>query len=284
MRKHTYKPLTLHLPSVKAPNKHPNEDFVLVKDGIFGIFDGVTLAHQDPYPDPSPAAEAAKIGAKAVVGNIEQNRGGTEGLRLIRESFTLANKQIRELNNRLGVTPETIDYLNKQYAAAVGCFGFVKDAIFYFGQLNDCGVAVFDQQGNQELDFVENQQPLIKYLQEARKRGLFEPGSKEEHIHVRSQIVNNKEIAFAGEYINFGVMTGEENAGQFLRIGAFNLHQNQIAVFYSDGFSPFIYDSRFVNLLLQAPRKNVLRKFIEEREKENDKYRKEKSLILIRRN
>ncbi|MCG2685900.1 hypothetical protein L6258_00850, partial [Candidatus Parcubacteria bacterium] len=172
--------------SRKGRENHPSEDYSLCKRGVFAVFDGVTLLHQRPYPRPSPAAEAAKLGATTVVRTILDGKSACGGQTLIRRSFVKANEEIRKLNEKLGIASRTVDYISKQYAATVGCFGFVGDDKFYFGQINDCGIASFDPQGKRESDVVLNQTPLLKHLAKMEGEGRFEAGSKEEHIYVRS--------------------------------------------------------------------------------------------------
>ncbi|MCG2686053.1 hypothetical protein L6258_01630, partial [Candidatus Parcubacteria bacterium] len=201
---------------------------------------------------------------------------------LIGKSFVKANEEIRKLNEKLGIDSRTVDYINKQYAATVGCFGFVGDGKFYFGQINDCGIASFDPQGKREIDAVLNQTPLLKHLEKMEGEGRFEAGSKEEHIYVRSRIVNDSQATHDGEHIDFGVMTGEARAKNFLHMGAINLYREQTIVLYSDGFIPFVRDPEFVELLTREPEKKIVLNFTKASEAVGEEFRKEKSLIVIR--
>jgi len=245
-----YEHFTIHQSdSRKGRESRPSEDYSLCKRGVFAVFDGVTLLYQKPYPRPSPAAEAAKIGATTVVRTILDGKSAREGRALIESSFVAANEEIRKLNEKLGIDSRTVDHIGKQYAAAVGCFGFIKDKRFYFGQINDCGITSFDPQGKWETDIILNQVPLLKHLAKMEGAGRFEAGSREEHIYVRSRIVNNPQVTHEEERIGFGVMTGEDQARSFLRVGVINLYRGQTIVLYSDGFIPLMRDPEFTKLL-----------------------------------
>lgn len=261
----------------------PSEDYILMKDNTFAVFDGVSLLFQEPYPNPSPAAEASEVAAKAVVEVIEKAlKKGEAGSNLIRAAFSEANLRVRQLNRGLGVTSQTVNHLDKQYASTVGAFGFFQKDSLYFGQVNDSGVMVFDPLGNREVDFVLNQTPYINFLSKLEAKDKFKPGSKEEHVFVRSQVVNNPDLEFEGIKINFGVINGSKEASKFLRLGMCNVMQGQVALFYTDGFIPFVYDQSFVDLLFKAEDFEEVERFIKNKEKEEGKFQKEKSMIILK--
>lgn len=267
------------------PNKpaRPDEDFLLVKENTFAVFDGVTLLFQDPYPDPSPAYDVSQIAAETIAEVISQDVSqGT--ISLLNKVFKEANSRVKEYNNRLGITRKTVNHLNRQYASTVGAFGFFANGILYFAQINDSGVMVFDPLGNREVDFVINSKPFINYLTGLEKAGKFQPGSKEEHIFVRSQVVNNRNLFYQGQKIDFGVMNGQDEAVDFLHFGCCNLASGQIALFYTDGFLPFVYDRDFIQRLYKTDKKSDLEDYLKAKEKEAEKFQKEKSLIIVRFN
>lgn len=275
----TAKVYKFHYPNITDTN-HPNEDYTIATDNEFAVFDGVPFLHQNPYPNPSPAAKAAEIGAKSVIEKIKTN--SESPMKLLREAFLYANQEIRKFNESIGKTPDTVDFLNIQYAATVGAFGFIKNDILYFGQINDCGVMIFDAVGNKEVDFILSSKPYVDYLGLLEKSNKFVAGSKEEHQFVRGKIVNNKNIEVNGVGINFGVMTGEEKASNFFHYGASNISKGQICLFYSDGFIPFVNDSEFVKLLFKAKDMQEIDESVKLKVSSDTKYQKEKSLIIIR--
>lgn len=219
---------------------HPREDIVLVNENCFCVCDGVALAHQDPYPNPSPAHEAAQKAAQTIATVLGQNKLSEKNpSELLLDAFREANNTIRLYNESKNLNPDTVNFIDRQYAATVCAFGLYQNDILHFGQINDCGVMIFDQYGNREIDFIQNQQAFIKLLTKKEKHGDFEPGSVEEHIFVRREIVNKRNYVFENEPILFGVMTGDPKAEAFFKIGSSSIVHGQLALFYSDGFLPF---------------------------------------------
>lgn len=273
---------TFHYPEQNPENLHPDEDFTLIDENIFAVFDGITLAFQNPYPNPSPAAKAAEMAAKSVAEKLNVKEDSLEPINLLLQAFDFANQKIKEYNTTLGITTETLDYTTKQYAAVVGAFGFLKDNILYFGQINDCGVIVFDQMGNREIDFILDQTPIINHLNRLAVKGKFKRKSKEDHIYVRSKVVNNPNLEENGKKVHFGVMTGEDIAKKFFHFGSSQVSEGQIALFYSDGFVPFLSDPEFTKLLLLKLSEVEIKRFVESKIAKGDpKYKKEKSLIVL---
>jgi len=258
----------------------PDEDFLLVRNNIFAVFDGVTLLFQDPYPDPSPAYDVSQIAAETIAEGISQDVS-QRTVSLLSKVFKEANSCVKEYNNRLGITRKTVDHLSRQYASTVGAFGFFANGILYFAQINDSGVMVFDPLGNREVDFVINSKPLINYLTDLEKAGKFQPGSKEEHIFIRSQVVNNCNLFYQNQKIDFGVMNGQDEAVDFLHFGCCNIVSGQIALFYTDGFLPFVYDKEFIKVLLVAGDKSKITEYISQKETLGEKFQKEKTMIVV---
>lgn len=272
---------TFHFSS-SFPNKpvRPDEDFLLVKENTLAVFDGVTLLFQDPYPNPSPAYDVSQIAAETIAEVIAQDVSqGTASL--LSKVFKEANSRVKEYNNRLGITSKTVDHLSRQYASTVGAFGFFANGILHFAQINDSGVMVLDPLGSREVDFVINSKPLINYLTDLEKAGKFQPGSKEEHIFVRSQVVNNRNLFYQGQKIDFGVMNGQDEAVNFLHFGCCNVVSGQIALFYTDGFLPFVYDKEFIKVLFVTRDKSKISEYISQKETLGEKFQKEKTMIVI---
>jgi len=278
-----YKVLQFHYPDVgQKVHQHPDEDFVWVKDSAFAVFDGVTLAHQDPYPNPSPAAKAAEIAAKSAVETMIQSQ--KDGLTILLDAFIKANYEIKKLNKNLGLTAQTVNHLTKQYAATVGAFGFLRKDILFFGQINDCGVMVFDgvQQKFPLVDLLLDPQPAVGILTQWEQNGRFKPGSKEQHQAFRKEVVNNQDCEFNGIKIRFGVMTGENEAVQFFRYGAIKVLPGEIVLFYSDGFMEYIHNQEFIQLLRTTDSHEEIEAIIKAKFDQGLKFQKEKSLVVIK--
>lgn len=274
---------TFHFSDTKD-RKQPRSDkgSILVKENVFAIFDGVTFPHQDSQLTQFIPKQVADLSAKTVVEYILQNKNQTNKLDLLKETIEVCNKKIKEFNTEHGITPDTVDYVQKQYAGVTGAFGFLEDNTFYFAQINDSGVMVFDSEQNREVDFVLNQTPFIRYLNKRREEGTVEKDSVEEHKFVRSRLVNSPNIEFEGKKLWFGVLTGQDEATQFFRVGATSVRNGQVAFFYSDGLIPFVYDKEFVRVVFDAENQKQVEDFIKEKESKEEKYKKEKSLIIVK--
>jgi len=260
----------------------PDEDSILENDGVFCVYDGVKIMHTDPYPNPSPAKQAADLAAKETIDFLVQNKSTVEPTALIAKTVVHVNEKIKELNEKNGITPQTADHHKKQYAAVTGAFGFTKGNMLHFAQLNDSGVMVFDWQGNREVDFLLNQTPFIKKMEKLRTERKLVENSLEEHIFIRKELVNNAESSFEGKKLNFGVMNGEKTGEQFWHYGSTNLFSGQVALLYSDGFIPFVYNDGFTKLFFENAYLAKAKLYIEEKQKESEKYQKEKSLIVVK--
>jgi hypothetical protein len=272
--------ISLHYSDTSSDRiERPDENVSIVKGDVFAVCDGVTVMHQDPYPNPSPAAEVAELAGKSISTFLMEN-SGVEGVGLLQEAFSLANDDVKEFNIEKGVSISTVDHLDKQYAGLTCSFGYVRDGTLYFAQINDCGVMVFDQMGNREVDFILNQTPFMQFMEDKEKEGL-DPDSSEHHVFVRSEVVNQRDLEFGGKLVHFGVLNGEKSAEHFLHYGSSRILPGQIVLFYTNGFIPFVYDEQFVQVLFEFD-ENKLRNYIEQRVQDGDKYRKEKDLIAVR--
>ncbi len=186
------------------------------------------------------------------------------------------NSYIIKYNLEQNIDIKTCDYIKKQPYALTFAFGLFVDDMLYFAQLNDCGVMVFDTMQNREIDFSANQTPFIEHLQTKYEDGTFAQGSIEEHVYIRKHMVNNKNY-------NFGVLNGDNKALELVHYGATNLQTNQLVLFYSDGFIPFVYNNEFIAILFKEA-KEYVDAYIIKKEQEADKYKKEKTLIALKAN
>jgi serine/threonine protein phosphatase PrpC len=260
----------------------PDEDYAVCHEKTFPVFDGVTLLHQNPYPNPSPAAKAAKIGAEKAIDYLESmSESNLSPQRRITSAFRAANQAIREYNTSLGITTETVDYLDIQYAAAVGAFGYLNGNEFYGGQITDSGIMVVDENGCILANAILDRSPLDGYLNELRASGKLVAGSPQEHVFIRKNVVNNPTLAHHGQPVNFAVMTGEKSAEQFFRYSHFPLKPGHIIILYSDGFIPILEDQTFRNLLVKDFNLQLARKWVAG--KVTDRlYCDEKTAIIIK--
>lgn len=272
--------ISLHYSGTAKEEKDlPDEDYSCITDNSFAVFDGVPTWFQDPYPNPSPGSEVARLAAEFITAFLDSHN---DGLSDIVTAFKRANEIVDQYNKQRGVTKETVNHRDKQYGAAVGSFGFVKNNLFYYGQLNDCGVMAFDKEKNRELDIISNGQDVLKYFKKRGGEAGFDASDPSEHVNFRTHIVNNPKASVDGEKISFGVMTGETVAEQFLRVGVYPIIPGSSIILFSDGFIPFLYDKDFVDILLSSSPKNEIEKFIDQKITQAEKFQKEKTLVMIR--
>lgn len=231
------------------PAHHPDEDALVWRDNRFAVFDGVTLLHQRPYPDPSPAAAAAQAGCQAILSTPLDAHNPEKTLRLMAAE---ANRHIKQLNQFLNITEQTVDYLTVQYAAAVGAYGYIQDNTLHCAQLTDSEVMVLNKQGDITFRLETNVGPVNAYLRHLQDTHHFAAGSPAEHQYARKNIINNAHLVFQGASIRVGVFTGQDGAEQFINTGQYRLTPGETVLFYSDGMLPFVDNPAFRKYLATA--------------------------------
>ncbi len=240
----------------------PTEDSLSIdsKKGIFAVADGVT---RDPYeflpdirtlkgkikfsfgyPRPSPAKVVSDIFTQTfplVLRDYTQpNRNETA----IREAFQEANKRIGEWNTRNMQNP---DYVLRDFAGCVASGTSLSQGLVYLGFLTDCGVAIFDSDGNLRFR-TENQGPdkHDKYIWQDERLQKIDWKNPEARRIVRRDYRNN-----LFEEHSFGVLTGEEKAMYYVRTATQEIKPNEHLIVYSDGLEPIIFSDEFTEKLKQ---------------------------------
>ncbi len=261
----------------------PDEDTILAQDSFMAVFDGVTLEHTSPYPSPSPAKQAADIAASSAYTLYKDSREACIGTEkdLIKQLFIQADEAIYDLNKRLGVTSKTVNYLDKQYASAVGAVAFIKDSILYYGQMTDCGVLVLDDMLRPITDAIFDTDMYDDYVADIEQRLHLTRGSEQEYVYIRKNLVNNPDVKVNNRNINFGVLTGETVATQFLKIGQQKLHDGYTIILYSDGFIPYLHHQDFIHLLASGADTEI-ETYIRNAELRSSVMTFERSLVCLR--
>lgn len=280
MSTHFYSYLITILNKAKLKKNIPPEDYALVQDNAFAVCDGVTLDHQHPYQNPSPAAHAAKLAAETLVQALKKSQGKD----LLQRAFIKANRAIHCYNISMGVTYRTVDFLQKQYAATVASFGIINGHTLRWGQINDCGVMVLDHNGRIVMNQILDQKPYSDFIADHRRKKISIEGTAAEHRFVRKYVVNSQTLHYGNKLINWGVMTGQPVARYFLRTGRFVIKARQIVLFYSDGLMPFLELVSFRKKMVSMKGVHQIRKFILSLSKQGPKFRKEKTMVIIRPN
>ncbi len=241
----------------------PTEDSFSInsENNIFAVADGVT---RDPYeflpdmstlkgkikfafgyPRPSPAKIASNIFTQTfplVLRDYSQpNRNETA----IREAFQEANKRIEKWNAQNIQNP---DYTLKDFAGCVASGASLNQGLVYLGFLTDCGVAIFDYDG--DLRFrTENQGPdkHDKYIWQDERLQTIDWKNPEARRIVRRDYRNNP-----SEEHSFGVLTGEETAMDYVRTATQEIKPSEYLIVYSDGLEPIIFSDKFAEKLKQG--------------------------------
>lgn len=219
------------------------------------------------YPNPS----GAKLAAKKVCESFSKSNG------TLKERLVIANEDVKELNKEY---IKNCDYLENDYYGAVASCVSIKNDILYYAYICDCGVIVYDKNGNIKFKTEDDKElysdPFINkigipwYLPEARKI-------------VRSEYRNNLNNIVDGKCVSYGALTGEESAIHFIREGNIHLVDGDIIIVYSDGISSYLNDNEFISQLLNFD-KEKFEEFIEKKSKEDyEKYGKEKTLVMFKK-
>lgn len=222
----------------------PNEDFLYHQfDRVFAIADGVTrfVARGKKYPNPSSARMASKIFCTAVPVFIENAiESGRFTVDKAEEAITIAfegaNAHIQALNISVGITKETTDYLENDFASCVGVLGVLMGSTLHYGYIGDCGLMVFDKNLLPVL-LTQNDLTTLEQLRE-----MWDFVSEEDRKLFWRTTVRNRPEA---RHLTYGVLNGEEEALSYVKTGAVNLEPGDTAVLFSDGILSYLFD-RFV--------------------------------------
>ena len=157
----------------------------------------------------------------------------------LRHAFTAANDEIAEVNEELGITPQTVDYLDRDFLACVGVAGMVSEEdpdIFHYGYIGDCGMLVYDTAGA-PVFLSENPAHVLEQFRE----GWGCANKTDERMLWRRALRNQPKK----REMTFGALTGELDAISYLKTGTVRLHPGDTVMLFSDGIYPFIFSREF---------------------------------------
>ncbi len=246
----------------------PTEDSFSIdsKNGIFAVADGVT---RDPYeflpdmgtlkgkirfslgyPRPSPARIASDIFTQIFPSILLDYSESNRDEKVIRMAFNEANRRIGVWNAQNMPNP---DYVLRDFAGCVASGTQLNQGLVYLGFLTDCGVAIFDENGNLRFR-TENQGPdkHDKYIWKDERLQKIDWKNPEARRIVRRDYRNNP-----SEEHSFGVLTGEETAMQYVRTATQEIKPNEHLVVYTDGLEPIIFSGEFADKLRQKDVKGL---------------------------
>lgn len=260
---------------------HPQEDYLLKSKNhpIFAVADGVTLEfHDGKYPNPSGAGELAKIFCHTVVDSADEIYDYFSENSL-RKLFEAGNKEAKKFNEIQGRTKDKINYWDFDLFAITTAFVLIKDSKVYWWTLCDSGISVIDKNGKIKFQSPDCWKNLKKHL----PFGWSAIDPEERRKIIRRMYRNGKNEK--GELIGYGVVTGEDVAGDYLNTGTFDLDPEDMIFVYTDGFEPYFKLKEFERLFTNWPI-NIEEKFkdLSDRKiKENpSEFGHERSLIVIK--
>lgn len=187
------------------------------------------------YPIPSPAKKAANLFCEAT---IKKSRTLKPSIKSVKETLNHANKQIKKLNKENNPKP---DYLENDFWACVGAFGFIQKNTLHYGYICDCGIAIFNSEG--KLKFItKDLGPTtldigIWNSPQLKGKKWSEPEGRKIQ---RSQFRNNPK-----EKYSYGAFTGEPSAIKFIQTGKIKLKKDEYAFLFTDGFKPLLISKNF---------------------------------------
>lgn len=224
----------------------------------FAVADGVSRTCKNGEPLSSYCAAA--VFCQEVIPALVTSRS-------VYEPFVRANACIERLNRELhGITPETVNYLDRDYLCCVGVAGVLSRKYpyqFSYGYIGDCGVLVYNAMCIPKF-LSENP---IRILEEFREGWQFaEKDAKT--IFWRRELRNRPEAP----YLTYGALTGEVSALPYVKTGRIDLELGDVVLLFSDGIYPFIFDVAFraviARLLLgtseESAKQLELKKYLEE--------------------
>jgi len=257
--------------------KKEREDFLVVDEEykIFVVADGVGRIKNEKgeYPYPSPAKMASKVASEAIT---ESLKGGKD----MKRAFANGNEAVKKLNEEIGLW-ENHDYLVNDFAGTVGVAAVEKENKIEYGYIGDCGIAHFSASG----DLLWHSDDDV-----AAARPGFPPMEGEPAFAQASQKVNERFIKVRRDFRNnptashktFGVLTGEDTALEYVKMGSLTYRPGDVIVIYSDGISPFILEDIEFQKLLFIGNKEEMRKYVDERSSKKEHYG-EKTIIVLRK-
>mgnify|MGYP003394045685 CR=1 FL=1 len=262
-------------PSSRAKiEPHPPEDYILrsTLHPIFVVADGVTLAPgaDGRYPDPSGAAEAARVFCETAIREAEKLFENFSEKDLI-DIFRAGNEAVGEYNRAQGRTKETIDHVTFDLFSTTTAFALLKDGKLYWFSLCDSFVFVFDETGKEKFTS-PGPFSTLNDAHALEQRRVF-------HRAYRNGVSPD------GKPNGYGVVTGESSAETYLNQGVIDLAHGDLIALCTDGFESYLKTPDFISLLKEWPGdlKEKVRVFSAKKIKEDPSlFGQERSLIVIR--
>ncbi len=188
------------------------------------------------YPNPSPAKKAADDFTAISINVLKQSK--IRDKKAIMQAFQEANNVIK---TRGELRTKNTDYLVNDFPGCVASLTSCYDGAVHWGFICDCGLCIVDKKG--EIKFkTRDEGPSVhdKYIWEIVRANLGKDANwrmPEARRIVRSHFRNNPFVPHS-----FGVLTGEENATEYVRTGSSEIKPEDTLLVYSDGVSEIIFN------------------------------------------
>lgn len=237
---------------------HPLEESYSINNeiGTIAVADGVT---RDPfeylpdistlkgklkfslnYPRPSPAKIASDIFTQTFQLILKDFVSKDD--KAIKEVFNEANKRIKNWNDK---NMTNSDYIMRDYAGCVASGTIKQKGVISWGFITDCGVAIFNEKGILKFKTNdENPHQLERYMMEDPKIKGKTWNNPEVRSRIRSYYRNNPKNKYS-----YGVLTGQQEAMDYVRTGTQEIGLNDYLIVYTDGLEPIIFSEDFSNKL-----------------------------------
>ena len=250
-----------------------SQNEAIVADGVtrdfVGLDDYTNIPYEERlkhYPNPS-GADIASIEACLTFAKTEGN---------LEEKLTKCNKAIKRLNDRY---VPTCDYLEKDYFGAVVSCIQIEDNILHFAYLCDCGLIVYDKNGNIRVQSVDDKRKVSDPL--IRRIG-YSFSTPEGRAIVRKDFRNNPKNIIDGRCVSYGELTGEESALRFIKYGNVQLEEGDRVIIYSDGFYSYLRESDFIDQIINFNEERF-EKYIEDKTQiDEEEFGLEKTIVLYK--
>jgi len=261
--------------------ERPKEDYLVLskKFPIFAVADGVTLRAKTgkKYPNPSGAAQVAKIFCEKIVFKAEK-KYEKFSKKDLPDIFEIANKAVADYNFLKGRTEKTINYFDFDLFSATTSFLLIKDNKAYWFSLCDAGLMIFDKLGKKIFNSPSFSPINGKFL--PKNWNKMESNERDIVMHkFRNKLGKN------GELLGYGVVDGQKQAVEYLNYGEIDINAGDLAIIYTDGFENYFDSKDFIKMFVEWPN-DLDKKFsiYEEKmaKKDKIKYGLERTLVAVK--
>ncbi len=197
----------------------------------------------------------------------------------LKERLIKCNDAVKKLNDKYILE---CDYLENDYYGAVASCISIDNNILNYAYICDCGVIVYDSLGNIKFQTDDDKElysdPFINKIVISKIPWYL----KEARVIVRRDYRNNLNNIHDGKCVSYGAFTGEKSAINFIRSGQVALSNGDIILVYSDGFSSFLHNEKFIWQVINFD-KDKFESYVEQKsQSDSEKYGKEKTLVLFK--